>query len=49
MEGTSYDWKVPILTKDKNKCLIQVIGYDASRRKKGKDTSDSVFTIEAVQ
>lgn len=48
VEGTSYDWKVPVLTKDKNKCLIQVIGYDASGRKKGKDTSDAPFTIEAA-
>lgn len=49
VEGTSYEWEVPVLKKDKKKCLIQVIGYDESGKKRGKDTSDATFTIEAAQ
>ena len=49
VEGTSYEWEVPVLKKDKKKCLIQVIGYDESGKKRGKDTSDATFTIETVR
>lgn len=49
VEGTSYEWKIPVLKKDKKKCLIQVTGYDESRKKRGKDTSDATFSIEAAQ
>lgn len=49
VEGSSYAWDVPELKKSKTACLIQVTGYDDSGRKKGKDTSDAPFTIEAAQ
>ena len=48
VEGTSYDWNVPRLKKNKKKCLIQVIGYNDSGKRLDKDVSDSTFTIEAV-
>lgn len=46
VEGTSYDWDVPGTKNTKKKCLIEVIGYDESGKKSGKDRSDSTFTIE---
>ena len=45
---TSYGWLVPRPPKNKTKCLVKVIGYDASRKKVGADTSDSAFTIEVL-
>ncbi|CAG1770816.1 partial Gingipain R2, partial [uncultured bacterium] len=48
-EGTSYEWKIPVLKKDKKKCLIRVIGYDEFGKKRSKDTSDATFTIETVR
>ena len=49
MTGTSFDWQVPTSPKNKKKCLVKVIGYDASGRKVGADTSDSTFTIEVAK
>jgi hypothetical protein len=46
---TSYDWAVPTPPKNKTKCLVKVIGYDASGKKVGADKSDSTFTIEVVK
>ena len=45
---TSYEWDVPTLKKNKNKCILKVIGYDESGEKLGTDTSDSPFTIEVL-
>ena len=46
--GTTYDWRVPTPTKNKKKCLIKLIGYNASGKKVGVDKSDAPFTIEVV-
>jgi hypothetical protein len=48
VKGISYDWKVPVVKKSMKKCLIQVIGFDESGKRIGKDTSDSFFTIKAL-
>jgi len=45
----SYDWTVPTPPKNKTKCLVKVIGYDASDKKVGADKSDSTFTIEGLR
>ncbi len=47
--GTSYDWIVPVPTNNKKKCLVKVIGYDASDIKMGEDTSHKTFKIEVVK
>jgi hypothetical protein len=47
--GTSYNWTVPAPIANKNKCLVKVIGYDASGMKLGEDRSDKTFTIEVVK
>jgi subtilisin family serine protease len=44
----SYDWPVPIPKNNKKKCLVKVIGYDASGRKVDADRSCSTFTIEVL-
>ena len=48
-EGSSFDWKVPVVKKSMKKCLIQVIGFNQSGKRVDKDTSDSTFTIEASE
>ncbi|MBF8264795.1 MAG: hypothetical protein HW384_659, partial [Dehalococcoidia bacterium] len=45
VEGASYDFKLPVVKKNRVKCLVQVIGFDESDRRMGDDTSDSTFTI----
>ena len=45
---TRADWAVPLLKKNKRKCLIKVVAFDASGNKLGSDTSDGPFTIEAL-
>lgn len=49
LTGTSYDWQVPTPPKNKKKCLIKVIGYDANGNKVGVDVSDAPFTVEVVK
>ncbi len=49
VEGTSYDWKAPVVKKSKEKCLVQVIGFNQSGKWVDKDISDSTFTIEASE
>jgi len=44
----SYGWAVPTPPKNKPKCLVKVIGYDASEKKLGVDKSDAPFTIEVL-
>jgi hypothetical protein len=48
LAGKSFDWQVPAPPKNKTKCLVKVIGYDASGKKVGADNSDSTFTIEVL-
>ncbi len=47
--GTSYPWTVPKPLGNQKKCLVKVIGYDASDVKVGSDKSDAPFTIEVVR
>ena len=47
--GTSYSWTVPTPANNKEKCLVKVIGYDASGVELGEDKSDAPFTIEVVK
>jgi len=49
LTGNSYDWSVPKPWVNKKKCLVRVIGYDASEVKVGSDRSDAPFTIEVVK
>jgi hypothetical protein len=46
--GKTYDWQVPKLDKNTNKCLVRVTGYRASGKKVGVDQSDAPFKIEVV-
>jgi len=46
--STSYSWPVPTPPKNETRCLVKVIGYDASGKKVGADNSDSAFTIEVL-
>ncbi len=46
---TSYDWQVPTPPKNKTRCLVKVMGHDASGKKVGADRSNSTFTIEVVK
>ncbi|HQU32442.1 MAG: hypothetical protein HRU72_00065 [Planctomycetia bacterium] len=46
--GASYEWQTPGTKKSKNQCLVRVMGYDNSGKKKAKDVSDAPFTIEAA-
>jgi hypothetical protein len=46
--GKTYDWRVPVLKKNINKCIVRVTGYNASGQKVGVDKSDTLFGIEVV-
>ncbi len=46
IEDTSYEWSVPKGKKRKKKCLMEVTEFDVSGKKRGKDRSNSTFTIE---
>jgi hypothetical protein len=43
------DWDVPKTSKNKKKCLVKVVGFDANGKKVGGDKSDAPFTIEVVK
>ena len=47
--ATSYDWTVPIRSKNLTKCLVKVIGFNDAGQKLGEARSDGVFTIEVVR
>lgn len=47
--GKSYDWQVPKLKKNTNKCLVRVTGYNTSNKKVGVDKSNAPFNIEVVK
>jgi hypothetical protein len=47
--GTTYSWTVPKPLGNQKKCLVKVIGYDATDVKVGSDKSDAPFTIEVVK
>jgi hypothetical protein len=47
--GRAYNWRVPILKNNKKNCKVRIIGYDALKRKIGKDVSDAPFKLEKFQ
>jgi hypothetical protein len=44
----TYNWQVPIIKKNINKCLMKITGYNASGNKVGADKSDAKFSIEVI-
>jgi hypothetical protein len=42
-------WEIPVVTVNKKKCRVKVIGYNTSGMKVGEDTSDRAFTIEVIK
>lgn len=49
IQTTSFTWSVPVLTANKKKCLLRVIGYDVTFAKIGMGQSNAPFTIEVVR
>lgn len=49
IKDKTFNWTVPIPQRNKRKCLLKVIGYDAFNVKLGSDISDAPFTIEVVK
>ena len=46
ISGTSYQWAVPLFPKNKAKCRIKVVGFNAAGTTRlGSDLSDGPFTI----
>jgi hypothetical protein len=45
----SYSWQVPKLAGNRSKCLLKVIGYDASGNRIAADTSAAPSTIEVIK
>ncbi len=45
----NYPWQVPKLAGNRSKCLLRVIGYDASGNRMASDTSAAPFTIEVIK
>ena len=43
------NWEIPVVTANKTKCRVKVIGYDSNGVKVGEDISDKPFTIEVVR
>ena len=49
VNGTSYDWRVPVPENNKPKSFIKVVAYDSSNNIIGADRSDRAFIIEVVK
>ena len=49
IRGTSHNWTVPKPLRNERKCLVRVIGYNASGIRIGIDRSDTPFTIEVIK
>jgi hypothetical protein len=49
LTGTNYNWTLPAPWGNRKKCLLKVIGYDATNVKVGADISDAPFMIEVVR
>lgn len=47
--GASYSWPVPVQRKNRNKCLVKIIGFNAAGKKINSDISDEKFSIEVVK
>ena len=43
------NWEIPVVTVNKPKCRVKVIGYDSTGVKTGEDISDKPFTIEVLR
>ena len=41
--------EVPVVTANKKKCLVKVVGYDSANVRVGEDVSDKPFTIEVLR
>jgi hypothetical protein len=48
IKKTSYEWSVPTLKKNKNKCMLKVVAYDGSDNNISGSKSSSPFAIEVV-
>lgn len=48
LTDTIFDWLAPVPTKNKNKCLVKIIGYNDNGVKIGADKSDAPFAIEVA-
>jgi hypothetical protein len=48
LTGESYEWMVPVPTKNSNKCLLRITAY-AQDQVAAKDRADSVFSIEVLR
>jgi len=49
VNGTSYDWIVPVPENNKQKSFIKVVAFDSSNKEIGADSSDRAFIIEVVK
>jgi hypothetical protein len=47
--ANDYDWNVPIPSRDKKRCLVKLIGYNATEKKVEADVSDRPFTIATAR
>jgi hypothetical protein len=47
--GSSLDWNVPVPPANMRKCLVKVIGFDASGKAVSRDQSDKPFAIEVLK
>ena len=47
--GSSYDWIVPTLKKNKKNCLVKIVSYTADGVELSEDISNSTFKIEVVK
>jgi hypothetical protein len=41
----TYDWNIPVVSKEKSKCRVKIILQDANGKVVGSDISDNYFTI----
>ena len=46
--GTTYNWPVPTLRKNKARCLMNVMEYNSKNVFVGSDRSDGVFNLEVL-
>ena len=42
----SFDWQIPVVQKEMNKCKVKVVLKDAKWNTVGTDMSDTYFTIQ---
>jgi hypothetical protein len=47
--GNSYNWRLPILGKEKGGAKVKVIGFNASGARVGSDVSNASFAIKLVE